>query len=50
MAKQNREVEYIDVLEDAKQLDTMLGHSDGQRRVPVIVDGDKILIGFKGKS
>ena len=50
MAKQNREVEYIDVLEDSKQLDKMLAHSDGQRRVPVIVDGDKILIGFKGKS
>ena len=50
LAKQNREVEYIDVLADTEHLDKMLKYSDGRRKVPVIVDGDKVLIGFKGKS
>ena len=35
-AKQKKEVEYIDVVMDSKQLDIMLKHSDGRRKVPVI--------------
>ena len=42
------EVEYIDVTEDRAALDRMLVHSGGKRRVPVIVDGDKVRIGFGG--
>lgn len=47
-AKQNREVEYFDVKQDADQLITMLKYSDGVRKVPVIVDRDKVTIGFNG--
>jgi glutaredoxin len=43
-------VEYIDVVNDAEQLATMLGYSDGRRQVPVIVDGDEVSVGFKGKA
>jgi glutaredoxin len=38
------------VLENQENLDRMLGLSDGRRRVPVIVDGDQIMIGFNGRS
>jgi len=31
-------------------LDAMLKYSDGSRKVPVIVEGDKITIGFNGKN
>ena len=39
---------YVNVKKDAVQLDRMLLYTQGQRRVPVIVDGDKITIGFGG--
>jgi len=32
------------------QLDTMLKHSSGVRKVPVIVDGNDVIIGFKGRT
>jgi glutaredoxin len=32
----------------AADLNRMLQHSKGSRRVPVIVDGDKVTIGFGG--
>ena len=35
---------------DSSQLDKMLEFSNGNRKVPVIVQGDKISIGYKGKS
>jgi glutaredoxin len=41
-------VEYFDVKQDADQLKTMLKYSDGVRKVPVIVDRDKVTIGFDG--
>jgi hypothetical protein len=43
-------VEYYDVVRDADNLDRMLKYSDGRRRVPVIVDQGKVIIGFKGKT
>jgi glutaredoxin 3 len=43
-------VEYIDVLSDAGKLDTMLKYSDGRRKVPIIVDKGKAIIGFNGKA
>jgi hypothetical protein len=31
-------------------MELMLKYSDGQRRVPVIVEGDSVSIGFGGRS
>ena len=41
-------VDYRDVKSSRADLDEMLGHSQGQREVPVIVDGDKVTIGYGG--
>jgi arsenate reductase-like glutaredoxin family protein len=35
---------------DKEQLDVMLKHSGGRRKVPVIVENGEVEIGFKGKS
>lgn len=40
--------QYVNVVADAAQLREMLKHSKGVRKVPVIVDGDKVIIGFNG--
>jgi glutaredoxin 3 len=40
--------EYVNVKKNAADLDRMLTYSGGQRRVPVIVDGAKVTIGFGG--
>ena len=48
--QEGKTVEYHDVLSDANKLDTMLKHSDGARKVPVIIDGDDVTIGFDGKT
>jgi len=47
-AKQNKEVDYLDVVSDSDQLDTMLKHSKGERQVPVIVEAGEVTIGFDG--
>jgi glutaredoxin len=39
---------YVNVKKDQTQLDRMLLYTKGQRRVPVIVDGDQVTIGFGG--
>jgi glutaredoxin len=33
---------------DAAKLDEMLKYSKGQRSVPVIVDGEKVTVGYGG--
>jgi len=48
--KNGNDVEYIDVLSDAGKLDTMLKYSDGRRKVPIIVDKGKVIIGFNGNA
>ena len=40
--------EYVNVKRSAADLDRMLVYSKGQRRVPVIVEGEKVTIGFGG--
>ena len=40
--------EFIDVTARQADLDRMLGYSKGRRRVPVIVDGGTVTIGFGG--
>jgi len=37
-------------MENNESLETMLKLADGSRRVPVIVDGENIAIGFNGRS
>lgn len=46
----NRKVafEYINVLADPNKLKEMLKQSKGVRKVPVIVDGGKVTVGFGG--
>jgi glutaredoxin 3 len=39
---------YINVKKDPAELQRMLTLSGGQRRVPVIVEGGKVTIGFGG--
>jgi hypothetical protein len=41
-------VRYLNVKSDDAALKTMLELSGGRRSVPVIVDGDKIEIGYGG--
>jgi glutaredoxin len=40
--------EYINVKKQPADLERMLVYSKGKRRVPVIVDGDRVVIGFGG--
>jgi len=42
------EAEYYDVKADSSRLDEMLKYSKGDRRVPVIVEGDNITVGYGG--
>jgi glutaredoxin 3 len=39
---------YINVKKSPPDLERMLGYSKGQRKVPVIVEGDAVTIGFGG--
>lgn len=41
-------MEYHNVLEDEQALQRMLEYSGGERRVPVIVENDRVTIGFGG--
>jgi glutaredoxin 3 len=47
-AAENIPFEYIDVKKNASDLARMLGYSKGARKVPVIVDGEKVTIGYGG--
>jgi glutaredoxin 3 len=47
-AAENVPFEYINVRKNPAQLDRMLTFSNGARRVPVIVDGERVTIGFGG--
>ena len=39
---------YYDVKADSGRMDEMLEYSKGERKVPVIVDGDKVIVGYGG--
>lgn len=41
-------VQYLDVKKDPSALERMLTFSNGRRSVPVIVEGDRVTIGFGG--
>ena len=49
-AQKQKDVEYLNVLDDAGQMDAMLKYSKGSRKVPVIVEQETVTIGYKGKS
>lgn len=40
--------EYYDVKKDSEKLKEMLKYSNGVRKVPVIVKGDKVTVGYGG--
>ncbi len=40
--------DYFDVSMNDKKLKEMLDYSNGERQVPVIVEGDKVTIGYGG--
>ena len=48
--KSGKEVRYLNVVEDPKKLEAMLEYSNGKRKVPVIVEGETVTIGYKGKT
>jgi glutaredoxin len=39
---------YYDVKKEPEKLKEMLNHSNGQRKVPVIVEGEKVTVGYGG--
>ena len=41
---------FIDMDKDPENLKKMLAISGGRRQVPVIVEGDKVTVGFLGES
>ena len=47
-AKKGYDVQYVNVNQDAGSMEDMLKYSQGRKDVPVIVDGQKVTIGFGG--
>lgn len=43
-------MEYIDVLSSADELGNMLKLAGGKRKVPVIVEQDRVIVGFNGQA
>ena len=39
---------YYDVKADSARMEEMLQHSNGERKVPVIVNGGKVTVGYGG--
>jgi glutaredoxin len=42
--------EYVDVTRDKAGLQRMLTYAHGKRNVPVIVDNEKVILGYGGGS
>ena len=49
-AKENRELAYFNIVSDIDELNTMLKYSGGIRKVPIIVDGSNVTVGYKGRT
>jgi glutaredoxin len=47
-ARRRVRVEYVNVKKRPAELERMLRYSKGRRDVPVIVEGDRVTIGFGG--
>lgn len=48
--KDKIDFEYIDVVKEPSELGRMLKFSNGSRTVPVIVQDEKVTLGYKGKG
>ena len=48
--KKRMKFDYIVIIENPDQLDIMLKYSNGEIKIPVIVDGKNITTGFDCKS
>lgn len=48
MHQEGYRVEYRDVLDDARNMEEMLKVAQGVRKVPVLVEGSKVTVGFGG--
>jgi glutaredoxin len=46
----NIPVVYISLIDDPHAMKKMLAHARGQRKIPVIVDGEEVTVGFQGKG
>lgn len=46
----NPKAKFLDVVLSQENMDAMLKHSGGQRRVPVIVEEGRVTVGYKGGS
>jgi glutaredoxin len=46
--KRGYEVQYFNAKADPERLKELLAYSNGQRKVPVIVEDGKVTIGFNG--
>ncbi len=44
------QVEYVNVTKDTDGLERMLRYSKGRRDVPVIVEDEKVILGYGGGS
>ena len=49
-AKAGKQVRYLNVVQDPQQLEVMLEHSAGKRKVPLIVEDGIVTVGFRGKT
>ena len=49
-AKDGRKVDYYNVVTEVGYLETMLKYSNGTRKVPIIVEGETVTIGFEGDT
>ena len=47
-AKRGVAFEYVNVKKSEEGLARMLAHSEGRRLVPVIVEGERVTVGFGG--
>jgi glutaredoxin len=47
-ARRKIEFQYLNVKKDRAELERMMRYTRGRREVPVIVDGDRVTVGFGG--
>ena len=50
LTKRGDDVTYIDVLKSHDMMEKMLVISEGERKIPVIVTGTNVAIGWQGKT
>ena len=48
LAQEGHSILFLDVVQDSQALAEMLNLTGGKRRVPVVVQGDQVTVGFGG--